>query len=124
MKVYGISNCSTVKKARAWLEERGVDYDFVDFKKTPPSRSQLASWVKKLGWETVLNRRSNTWRMLGPDVQQGVQDANTAIDVMLANPSAIKRPVVEKDDDLLIGFDEPEYGSRLGGKAKRVRARS
>ncbi|HZQ60227.1 MAG TPA: arsenate reductase [Casimicrobiaceae bacterium] len=122
MKLYGITNCSTVKKARAWLEQHGVDYDFVDFKKAPPSRSQLASWVKKLGWETVLNRRGNTWRMLGPDVQQRVGDANSAIDVMLANPSAIKRPVIDTGDDLLIGFAEAEYASHFAGDKKHARA--
>jgi len=124
MKLYGITNCTTVKKARAWLDQHGVAYDFVDFKKTPPSRAQLASWVKALGWETVLNRRGNTWRMLGPDVQARVKDANSAMDVMLANPSAIKRPVIEADNDLVIGFDEAEYAARLARGSTRARASS
>jgi len=114
MKVYGIVNCTTVKKARAWLDQRAVDYDFIDFKKSPPARSQLAAWVDKLGWEAVLNRRGNTWRLLAPRVQAGVKDADSAIDVMLANPSAIKRPVIEHGDDLVVGFDEPQYDARFG----------
>jgi Spx/MgsR family transcriptional regulator len=122
IKLYGITNCTTVKKARACLEQYKVDYEFVDFKKSPPARSQIAGWVKKLGWENVLNRRGNTWRMLGPDVQARVTDASSAIDVMLANPSAIKRPVIEAGDDLLIGFDETAYASRFArAPARRSR---
>lgn len=120
MRVYGITNCSTVKKARSWLEQHGVDYDFVDFKKSPPVRNQLAGWVKKLGWETVLNRRGNTWRMLGPEVQARVKDAGSAIEVMLSNPSAIKRPVIESGDELVIGFDETDYAARFArGRTSR-----
>ena len=113
MKVYGIGNCTTVKKARAWLDAHGVPYEFVDFKKSPPSRVQLGRWVKDLGWETVLNRRGTTWRTLPQDVQAGVRDAHSATDVMLAHPSSIKRPIVELDHDLLIGFDEADYAARL-----------
>jgi len=113
MKVYGIANCTTVKKARAWLDAHRVPYEFVDFKKSPPSRAELGRWVEDLGWETVLNRRGTTWRTLPQDVQARVRDARSATDVMLANPSSIKRPIVELDDDLLIGFDEAEYASRL-----------
>lgn len=122
MKVYGIANCTTVKKARAWLEAHGVAYEFVDFKKSPPSRAQVARWVKDLGWETVLNRRGNTWRMLGPQVQHDVRDAKSAVDVMLEHSSAIKRPVVEVDDDVLIGFDEDAYATRFGRARKSARA--
>jgi len=113
MKVYGIANCTTVKKARAWLDAHRVPYEFVDFKKSPPSRAEVGRWVEDLGWETVLNRRGTTWRTLPQDVQARVRDARSATDVMLANPSSIKRPIVELDDDLLIGFDEAEYARRL-----------
>ena len=113
MKVYGIPACTTVKKARAWLDRHGVDYTFVDFKKTPPERSQVKRWVDTLGWEQVLNRRGTTWRTLDPHEQARIKDANGAIDAMLARPTVIKRPVIETDDGLLIGFDEPEYAQRL-----------
>ena len=113
MKVYGITSCSTVKKARAWLDAHGVAYEFVDFKKQPPARSQLARWIDDLGWETVLNRRGTTWRMLGPDVQRSVRDADSATAVMLANPSAIKRPIVESGGEVLAGFDEAAYAARF-----------
>lgn len=122
MKVYGITNCTTVKKARAWLDAHGVAYDFVDFKKSPPSRAQVGRWVKELGWESVLNRRGNTWRLLGPEVQQDVHDAKSAVDVMLDHPSAIKRPVAEVDDDVLIGFDEGVYAARFERARKTARA--
>ena len=121
MKVYGITTCSTVKKARAWLDAHRVPYEIVDFKKSPPSGAQLGRWVKALGWETVLNRRGTTWRMLPEHVQTGVRDAKSATEVMLANPSAIKRPILELDGDLLIGFDEADYAARLG-RGKRVAA--
>ncbi|MDQ6621387.1 MAG: Spx/MgsR family RNA polymerase-binding regulatory protein [Pseudomonadota bacterium] len=124
MKVFGISNCSTVRKARAWLDDRCHGYDFIDFRKSPPQRRQLARWVEKFGWETVLNRRGNTWRMLGLEVQSGVRDPESAIDVMLANPSSIKRPIIEVDDDLLIGFDEAAYASRLHGALPEPRRKA
>ena len=114
MKVYGIPNCTTVKHARAWLDRHDIAYDFVDFKKSPPSRAQLGNWIGVLGWETVLNRRGTTFRKLPDSIQRAVNDPQSAIEVMLANPSAIKRPVIETKHGLLIGFDEAEYASRLG----------
>ena len=93
MRVYGIVNCNTVKAARAWLESQRQSYEFVDFKKAPPTRDQLAGWCKAFGWERVLNRRGMTWRMLPPAVQERVKDENSAIALMLEKPSAIKRPV-------------------------------
>ena len=113
MKVYGIVNCNTVKAARAWLDTRKLAYEFVDFKKTPPETAQLERWCKTFGWETVLNRRGTTWRLLPPAVQTSVTDEKSAIIVMLAKPSAIKRPVIEAGKTTLIGFDEAEYGKKL-----------
>jgi len=113
MKVYGIVNCNTVKAARAWLDTRKLAYEFVDFKKTPPDAAQLERWCKTFGWETVLNRRGTTWRLLPPAVQTSVTDEKSAIIVMLAKPSAIKRPVIEAGKTTLIGFDEAEYGKKL-----------
>lgn len=113
MKVYGIANCTTVKKARAWLDERGMGHVFVDFHKTPPQPARLERWVDVLGWERVLNRRGTTWRLLGPDAQAAVTDAEGAVAAMLDHPSMIKRPVIETGTALLIGFDASEYADRL-----------
>ncbi|MEP7208253.1 MAG: arsenate reductase [Casimicrobiaceae bacterium] len=113
MKVYGIANCTTVRKARAWLDARGMGYVFVDFHRTPPQPAQLRHWVDVLGWERVLNRRGTTWRLLGPEAQAAVTDADGAIAAMLDHPSMIRRPVVEADTALLIGFDAPEYADRI-----------
>ena len=113
MKVYGIVNCSTVKSARAWLDAHRVKYEFVDFKKTPPTRELLSRWCDAFGWETVLNRRGTTWRMLDAATQATVKDSKSAIAVMLAKPSAVKRPVIEDGKTTLIGFDAAEYADRL-----------
>ncbi len=109
MKLYGIVNCNTVKTARAWLDAHGKRYEFVDFKKAPPTRELLERWCTAFGWETVLNRRGTTWRLLPPSVQARVKDEKSAIAVMLEKPSAIKRPVLENPGPKLIGFDEKTY---------------
>ncbi len=124
MKVYGITTCATVRKARAWLDAHGLDYTFVDFRKTPPSADALRRWADALGWERVLNRRGTTWRMLPREVQAGIVDAQSAIEVMLAHPSAIKRPVVETDRALVIGFDAADYAERLQARASPRPARA
>jgi arsenate reductase len=109
MKLYGIVNCNTVKAARAWLDAHGKRYEFVDFKKTPPTRELLERWCATFGWENVLNRRGTTWRLLPPAVQARVKDEKSAIAVMLEKPSAIKRPVLENPGPKFIGFDEMAY---------------
>jgi Spx/MgsR family transcriptional regulator len=109
MKVYGIVNCNTVKAARAWLDARKVGYEFIDFKKTPPSKALLERWCEAFGWETVLNRRGTTWRMLSPAQQAKVKDEKSAIALMLEKPTVIKRPVVDNGTPRAIGFDEAEY---------------
>ena len=109
MKLYGIVNCNTVKTARTWLDKHGKRYEFVDFKKIPPTRELLESWCAKFGWENVLNRRGTTWRLLPPAVQERVKDEKSAIAVMLEKPSAIKRPVLENPGPKLLGFDEAAY---------------
>ena len=113
MKVYGIVNCNTVKTARAWLDKRRPGYEFVDFKKKPPSRELLEKWCAAFGWEAVLNRRGTTWRLLPPAAQAKVHDEKSAIALMLDKPSAIKRPVIEAGKTMLIGFDEAEYAKKL-----------
>ena len=109
MKMYGIKNCDTVRKARAWLDLHGIAYEFVDFKKTPPSADQVQRWCNVLGSDTVLNRRGLTWKKLSASEQNATDSVPGAIAVMLAHPSAIKRPIVEIGSDYLIGFDEGAY---------------
>jgi len=113
MKVYGIVNCNTVKAARGWLDARGLAYEFIDFKKTPPTRELLERWCGAFGWEAVLNRRGTTWRTLSPAAQARVKDEKNAIALMLDKPTVIKRPVVEGGRAMLIGFDEEAYRARL-----------
>lgn len=110
IRVYGIANCDTVKKARAWLDEHGVEYTFVDFKKTPPTREQVARWCAAAGVDTVLNRRGTTWRGLDPSVQATASTPEDAVDLLVAHPSAIKRPVVETPEGgVLVGFNDDRY---------------
>ncbi|MFT3977664.1 MAG: arsenate reductase [Sphingomonas bacterium] len=106
--VFGIPNCDTVKKARAWLAERGVDYAFHDYKKSGVDTDRLAKWVDRFGWEKVLNRAGTTFKKL-PDAMKADLDATKAIAIMGENPSAIKRPVVEYDGGALVGFSPAEW---------------
>ena len=92
--VYGIPNCDSVKKARVWLTEQGLDYEFHDFKKQGVPEASLAQWLKACGWEVVLNRKGTTWRKLDAATQAAVQDAASAKALMLAQASVIKRPVI------------------------------
>ena len=103
--VYGIAHCSNVKKARAWLLAQALAYDFHDFKKQGVPEAELRRWVAQLGWEKLLNRKGTTWRGLPAEVQAQVVDAEGAIQVMLQHASTIKRPVVVKGADLLVGWD-------------------
>jgi len=106
--LYGIPNCDTVKKARTWLAEQGVAFDFHDYKKAGVPEAALRGWVDRLGWETLLNRAGTTFRKL-PDADKGDLDAEKAIALMLANPSTIKRPVLVQGDTLLAGFKPDTY---------------
>lgn len=114
MIVYGIPNCNTVKNARTWLEENGFNPEFHDFKKKGITAEKLNDWCDVFGWETVLNKKGTTWKKLSPEVQQMVTDKKTAIEVLLQNNSAIKRPVVEVDGKpVLISFNEDQYRAIL-----------
>jgi arsenate reductase len=110
IQVYGIPNCDTVKKARAWLEAEGLAYTFHDYKKEGADPARLERWVAEKGWETVLNRRGTTFRQLS-DADKVDIDAAEAVRLMAAHPSTIKRPVVEHRGGLLVGFD-PEAWAR------------
>lgn len=112
MKLYGIRNCDTVKKARKWLDEQGVSYEFHDFKKDGLDEGQLAQWEKAVGWETLLNRRGTTWRKLSDEVRDTI-DAQSAHTIMLENTSIIKRPVVEHEGSVFVGFNASEWATRI-----------
>ena len=108
IKMYGIPNCDTIKKARKWLKDNGIDYDFHDYKKSDIPEKELKLWVKTIGWEILLNRRGTTWRKLDDSVKENIDEAS-AIQVMIENPSAIKRPVLKIDNQLLVSFSEDTY---------------
>ena len=113
--VYGIPNCNTVKKARTWLDEQGVGFVFHDYKKqgVPPDR--LDAWIAQVGWEVLVNKQGTTWRQLDDTTKAGVVDAASAKALMLASASVIKRPVIERDGQVLsVGFD--------GAKADQITA--
>ncbi|WP_184246430.1 arsenate reductase [Novosphingobium chloroacetimidivorans] len=110
--LYGIPNCDTVKKARAWLDQHGIAYAFHDYKKQGADPAQLVRWVEEAGWETVLNRRGTTFRGL-PESDKQDLDAGKAVALMAANPSCIKRPVVEHAGGLLVGFDPARWDQAL-----------
>jgi arsenate reductase len=110
---YGIPNCDTVKKARAWLDANVIAYTFHDYKKEGADPAKLREWIAAKGWETVLNRRGTTFRQL-PEADKADLDADKAIALMQAHPSTIKRPVVEHPGGLLVGFDAAEWGAALG----------
>ncbi|MBG6081123.1 ArsC family reductase [Rubrivivax gelatinosus] len=110
MIVYGIPNCDTVKRARAWLAEHGRDYTFHDFKKAGVPEARLDAWIGALGWEPLVNRQGTTWRKLDEALRAGVVDATSARALMLAQASVIKRPVVEWDDGrITVGFDAARW---------------
>ena len=106
--LFGINNCDTVKKARRWLDGHDVAYTFHDVRTDGLSRAQLEGWVQTLGWENLLNRRGTTWRKLPESVRNAI-DKRTAVKLMLEQPAMIKRPVLDLDDTLHLGFSETDY---------------
>ena len=114
LTIYGIKNCDTMKKARAWLDKHGFDYDFHDYKTAGIERERLERWEKKVGWETLLNQAGTTFRKL-PDKDKSGLDAKKAIALMLEQPSMIKRPVLDLGGGkLLVGFKPDVYASEIG----------
>jgi len=114
MIVYGIPNCSTVKKALTWLTDNGMAYEFHDFKKKGIATDKLDEWCTTFGWENVLNKKGTTWRKLPADQQQAVTDQATAVLLLSQNTSAIKRPIVEQDGKaVLLSFNEAQYEERF-----------
>ena len=110
--MYGIPNCDTIKKARKWLEAKGVDYGFHDYKKAGIDEAVLYGWVDELGWEVLLNKAGTTFRKLSDAEKQDI-DADKAVALMLAHPSMIKRPVLDLGDRRIVGFKPEIYEAAL-----------
>jgi Spx/MgsR family transcriptional regulator len=106
--LYGISNCDTVRKARAWLDERAIDYEFHDFRKDGLNPVQLRAWVDELGWENLINRRGTTWRQL-PEATRDNMNETLALAVMEDQPSIIKRPLLDLGSRRILGFDAEQW---------------
>jgi arsenate reductase len=106
--IYGIKNCDTMKKARAWLDQRGIAYAFHDYKTAGIERAMLEAWTREVGWETLVNRAGKTFRAFPETDKQGLNEKK-AIALMLAQPSLIKRPVLKVGGKLLVGFKPDEY---------------
>jgi arsenate reductase len=106
--LYGITTCDTVRKARAWLDSRGVAYRFHDFRAEGLERARVESWMDALGWEAVLNRQSTSFKALPPADQAGL-DRGRAIGLILANPTMVKRPVLERAGAVMVGFKPERY---------------
>jgi arsenate reductase len=111
--IYGIKNCDTMKKARAWLDDRGVAYGFHDYKSAGVDRGTLDRWARATGWETLLNRAGTTFRKLPDKDKEGLTEKK-AIALMLAQPSMIKRPVLDIGGKLLVGFQPEQYAKTFG----------
>ncbi len=108
--LYGIKNCDTMKRAMKWLDAQGVTYQFHDYKKAGLDEATLKDWVGRLGWEVLVNRRGTTWRKLPEEVRNSI-DERSAIELMLANLSLIKRPVLDTQGQLHVGFKAEQYAT-------------
>ena len=106
--VYGIKNCDTVKKARKWLEQHGIDYSFHDFREDGIDRDAVAGWIEELGWETLVNRRSTSWKTLDEQVRKSM-DAESALAAILAQPTLVKRPLLDTGAERHTGFSAANY---------------
>ena len=115
MIIYGIPNCNTVKKAQSWLTEKGISYEFHDYKKKGITAGKLDEWCNAFGWEKVLNKKGTTWKKLSPEEQMAVNSQDATVAVLLKHTSAIKRPVIEQEGKaILLGFNEEEYSACFG----------
>lgn len=120
--IYGIKNCSTMKKARAWLEDAGIAYDFHDYKRAGIEKDRLRRWSKAVGWETLANRAGMTFRKLPDAAKQGLTESK-AISLMAEHPSLIKRPVLDVGGKLMVGF-KPEIYEEARGRMQRASSSS
>lgn len=111
--IYGIPNCDTVKRARSWLTAAGVDYQFIDFKKTPPDEKLIRRWLQDIPLETLLNRRGTTWRKLSEEERAAAEHEEGAVRLMAEHPSVIKRPVLDSGNRCYAGFQPELYETAL-----------
>ncbi|MES2128585.1 MAG: ArsC family reductase [Pseudomonadota bacterium] len=109
MKLFGIPNCDTIKKARTWLGEQGLAFDFHDFQKQGLERATVAAWLEQLDWEVLVNRKGTTWRGLPDERKAAITDKAAALELMLEFPSVIKRPVLDGAGQLSVGFSDAQY---------------
>jgi len=107
-KIFGIPNCDSIKKCKKWLTDNDIEFDFHDYKKLGVPEKELRSWVKQVGWEILLNKRGTTWRKLADSVKDTVNE-KSAIQIMIDNPSIIKRPVLKLEDHIEVGFKPEQY---------------
>ena len=114
MTLHGIANCDTVKKARAWLDGRGVAHRFLEFRKLGVPEDELRRWIAAVGWERLVNRQGTTWRRLDEAARAGVVDAASAATLRRAQPSLIRRPVLAAGDTVVVGFDAARYAALFG----------
>jgi arsenate reductase (glutaredoxin) len=119
--IYGIKNCDTMKKARAWLDSHGVTYDFHDYKAAGIDKDTLKKWSDALGWETLLNRAGTTFRKL-PDAEKEGLNERKALALMLAQPSMIKRPVLDVRNKLVVGFKPEVYAKEVAPSSRAKKA--
>lgn len=112
MKVYGIKNCDTMKKAMNWLTENGIAYEFIDYKKAGVAAAGLPEWNQRAGWETLLNRRGLMWKKLS-EAERTAVDETKALQLMVQYPALIKRPVLDTGKQLLVGFTPESYAELL-----------
>lgn len=116
--VYGIPNCATVKKARSWLEEHGLEYEFHDFKKTAPTETQLRRWLEELPLDKLINKKGTSWRGLSAAEQARAAEIETALALLQEKPTLIKRPLVEAkigaEEKISVGFDADVFDTFLG----------
>jgi len=106
--LYGIKNCDTVRKARAWLEQHNIDFEFHDLREQPLDAARIQGWITELGWETVVNRRSTTWKQLDPQLRENMNE-QSALDAIIAQPTLIKRPVLDTGSNRYVGFTADVY---------------
>lgn len=109
MIVYGIPNCNTVKKALDWLKAHQIEFTFHDYKKKGISKEKLQEWESQVGWEALINKRGTTWKQLPPEVQAEVKNKEAAFELIIQKPSVTKRPLIESNNQIILGFDEQDY---------------
>ncbi len=112
IKLFGIPNCDSVKKSQKWLKNSGIEYEFHDYKKQGITKKQITNWCKNVGWEILLNKRSRTWKELSENDRSNLTQTK-AVTLMYQHPTLIKRPIVQKGNSILVGFDSNEFSQTL-----------